>query len=94
MGDEEQMSAKYKNPWFNTGKDNGPELFECDKDPVEYNGCLIYEREEFGYKVFDVVKDGICVAQRAGPRGAREAVDNKSWEEREWWKKRGVKQCV
>ena len=39
--------------------------------PKEYKGHLIYN----AISSYDIVKDGICIAQYAGPRGAREAID-------------------
>ena len=40
--------------------------------PKEYKGYLIYNDAS----TWDIVKDGICIAQHAGPRGAREAIDD------------------
>jgi len=56
----------------------GPEFYETDAVPVEHAGHLIYERRDastFGDSVFDVVKDGTCVAQRAGLTGAKQAAE-------------------
>jgi hypothetical protein len=56
---------KYKNPWHKK-LDNtyGPEFYETEAKPKEYNGFFIYERIK-GI-CFDIVKDGVCITQRAG----------------------------
>jgi len=51
----------------------GPENYETDVKPVEYRGFLIYQRVEG--QVWDVVKDGVCQSQLAGPDGARRYID-------------------
>jgi len=98
------MTTRYKNPWHidkpyklsedgwrNSGN-QGPEFYETDSPAMEYAGCLIYARQEFGYTIFDVVLNGICVAQRAGINGAKAAAEAREWEDREWWQKcQGVK---
>jgi hypothetical protein len=62
--------TRYRNPWFNPrDRHYGPAFYETDATPSECNGFLIYERVK-GH-VFDVVKDGACVTQMAGPNGAR-----------------------
>ena len=75
------MKTTYKNSWHKKypadgwRKSLGPEVYESDSEPVEHSGFLIYRRQEFGYPIFDVVKNGICVAQRAGPNGAKQAAE-------------------
>jgi hypothetical protein len=75
------MKTTYKNPWHKKypadgwRKSLGPEFYESDSVPVEYAGLLIYQRQEFGYPIFDVVQNGICVTQRAGLNGARQAAE-------------------
>lgn len=65
----------YKNPWHRpTQSHYGPAEYTTNAKPVEYRGYLIYERID-GH-VWDVVKDGVCVTQRAGPNGARHAIDS------------------
>ena len=81
------MKTTYKNPWYDPKNPNSRTEFESDSEPTESNGCLIYIRQEFGYPVYDVVKDGVCVAQRNGPDGARVAAIAECWKERDWWKK-------
>ena len=44
---------------------------ETNATPKEYKGHLIYH----AISSYDIVKDGLCIAQYAGPRGAREAID-------------------
>lgn len=64
----------YRNTWFQPNcKDYGPAEYQTEAKPVAYRGYLIYERIQF--HVWDVVKDGACVKQMAGPRGARWAID-------------------
>lgn len=65
--------ASYTNPWHKPGKpEYGPAVYETDAAPTEYGGHLIYRRLPV---CWDVVKDGACVTQMAGPDGAKRAVD-------------------
>lgn len=70
----------YRNPWHKAGGDYGPSFYETEVTPREYRGYLIYNRIDgygvSGRGVWDVVKNGVCVAQHAGPRGARERIDS------------------
>lgn len=69
--------ATYKNPWHKPTKpEYGPAMYSTDVKPVEYRGYLIYQRIH-GH-VWDVVKDGVCITQRAGPNGARRFIDGRS----------------
>lgn len=81
------MRTTYKNPWYDPKNPYSKPEFESESEPVSCNGCFIYRREEFGEPIFDVVLDGMCVAQRYGLNGAKKAVETESWKEREWWKK-------
>lgn len=64
---------RYKNPWHQPAHPiYGPEFFETSKRPASYRGYLIFHRLD---DVFDIVRDGACVGQCAGPNGARRAVD-------------------
>ena len=64
----------YKNPWHKPlNPIYGPREYETNAKPSEYGGFLIYER--ISGICFDVVKDGACVTQLAGPNGARRAID-------------------
>ena len=68
------MSATYRNPWHKPGNPSyGPAEYQTDAKPVQYGGCLIYQR--IPGHCWDVVKDGVCLTQRAGPRGARDYID-------------------
>lgn len=69
------MKTTYKNPWYLKNRTTSNATFESDAKPIEYKGYLIYERQEFGYPIFDVVKDGSCVAQLAGLNGAKTKID-------------------
>lgn len=51
----------------------GPVMYSTEVKPKEYKGHLIYER--IAGSVWDVVKDGVCLTQRAGPNGARQYID-------------------
>lgn len=67
------MTATYTNPWHKPGKpEYGPAVYETDAAPTEHCGHLVYHRQA---QVWDVVKGGACVTQRAGPNGARRAID-------------------
>jgi hypothetical protein len=64
--------AIYRNPWHKQGADHyGPAFYETEAKPIEYRGYQIYQRLP-GAGV-DIVKDGVCVTQRAvktlGPKG-------------------------
>lgn len=72
--------ATYRNPWHTGKEEYGPAFYTTDATPTEYRGYLIYQRVRGS--VWDVVKDGVCVTQMAGPNGAREAVDRLVAEER------------
>lgn len=68
-----RRSTTYKNPVHKPGKpEYGPSEYSTNVEPDEYLGYLIYNRTA---AVWDVVKDGVCVTQMAGPNGARRAVD-------------------
>lgn len=60
--------TRYRNPWHNR-QDNslGPEFYETDARPVLHQGYLIFHRLS---EVWDIVKDGVCICQRAGYSGA------------------------
>ncbi len=66
--------TQYTNPWHKQGKpEYGPAVYETEAKPSEYRGYSIYER--ITGHCWDVVKDGACVHQMAGPNGARRAID-------------------
>jgi hypothetical protein len=72
------MKYRYKNSFHKpNGVDGvgrpytyGPEYYETNSEPIEHAGHQIFERQEFGFPCFDVVLNGVCVAQRAGLSGA------------------------
>jgi hypothetical protein len=73
--------AIYKNSFYNK-KDNNPyspENFTYHPDTgdgvVYYKGFIIYARWDRFALCYDIVKDGVCVSQMAGPRGAKDAID-------------------
>lgn len=64
----------YSNPVHKPLKpEYGPAIYSTDAKPAEYRGYLIFQRIKGA--VWDVVRDGVCVSQMAGPNGARTAVD-------------------
>jgi hypothetical protein len=68
------MTTTYKNPWHKPGKpEYGPAEFRTDARPVAYRGYLIYER--IIDHCWDQVLNGVCRGQNAGPRGARQHID-------------------
>jgi hypothetical protein len=69
------MSDRYRNSWHKPGKpEYGPEFYQAYPGDTgkPYRGFLIYSRAA----CYDVVKDGVCVTQMAGPNGARQAIDS------------------
>lgn len=64
---------RYRNPWFTEGKPHyGPEFFTTDAKPIEYRGFQIFQRVK---GTWDLVKDGVCLTQRAGRNGPRHCAD-------------------
>jgi len=64
--------ARYRNSFHNPHSTQyGPEYYETDAKPIEFMGVQIYERLK-GI-CWDVVVDGVCVANRAGLNGAEKA---------------------
>lgn len=67
------MSITYQNPWYKPRRPEfGPKRFATTAKPMEYRGHQIYHRLP---QVFDVVRDGVCISQRAGMGGAKRHVD-------------------
>lgn len=65
--------TRYRNPWHRPeDRNNGPEFFETDARPRMVAGLAIYKRLP---NCWDIVRDGVCICQRAGPRGAKEAAE-------------------
>lgn len=62
------MTATYKNPWYDASRGHDPEFYTTEAKPREYRGYLIYNRipGKPGHGCWDIVKDGVCVTQRAG----------------------------
>lgn len=67
------MQSTYKNPWHKENGTQGPAFYSTDVRATEHAGHLIYERIKGA--VWDVVKDGVCVHQRAGLNGAKRAAE-------------------
>lgn len=64
----------YRNPWHHPAHpQQGPREYTTDARPVAYRGYLIYPR--IPGVVWDVVKGGECVTQRAGLSGAKAFID-------------------
>jgi len=84
-------TVRYKNPWHSKRDRFSKSHFETDARPIKYGDCIIYHRirsTSKGGDVWDVVLNGLCVTQRAGLNGAKQAIDNRDWEQRRWWKER------
>lgn len=66
----------YRNPWHRSeGRhhaDYGPEFYSTDAKPTEYRGFQIFCRHK---GLWELVKDGVCLTQRAGKNGPRNLVD-------------------
>lgn len=63
----------YRNPWFTPGKAwMGAEFYATDTKPIEYRGFQIFHRHD---AVWELVKDGVCLTQRAGKNGPRNLAD-------------------
>lgn len=65
--------AEYRNSFFHPSHGHDPEIYRTDVKPVEYGGCLLYQRLKG--VCWDVVKDGVCIGQYAGRSGAEAFVD-------------------
>jgi hypothetical protein len=64
------LTYRYRNPW---AKDCWPqEYVRTCPPPVEYACCQLYHVFP---KQWDTVKAGVCIAQRVGLEGAKEAAD-------------------
>lgn len=62
-----RLVNRYTNPF-----PFGPAIYETDARPFQYSGFEIYHRLE---RVWDVVKDGVCIHQAAGIEGAKRHID-------------------
>lgn len=70
--------ASYTNHWHNPlNAIYGPAVYVTDAKPVLHAGCELYERipGPVGRCVWDVVRDGVCIHQRAGLNGAKRAAE-------------------
>ena len=74
-------TVKYKNSFYKAGENNpySPEYFIYNPDTgngiKEYKGFTVYARWDRFALCYDIVKDGVCVSQYAGPNGARRKID-------------------
>lgn len=67
----------YRNTFHNPHDPQyGPREYTTDAVPVEYCGFLIFER--IPGKVWDVVRNGECITQRAGLQGAKDWIGYES----------------
>lgn len=77
-----EMKTSYKNSFWKAGENNPYSKETLIHDtatggrPEEYKGYMIYPRWDRFALCYDIVKDGVCVSQYAGPNGARGAIDN------------------
>jgi len=71
---DDAPSVTYRNPWHEPDDARyGPKFYQTNARPFKHAGCLIYQR--IAGKVWDVVYDGVCLSQRAGRGGAKEAAE-------------------
>ena len=61
--------TSYRNPWAKDGQD---QFFHTEIKPVEHAGCQLYH---VFLNQWDVVKSGVCIAQRAGKIGAMQCAE-------------------
>jgi len=66
------MTYSYRNPWFKEFGDYGPEFYTSRVAPAEYRGFQIFHRHE---GMWDLVKGGVCLTQRAGRKGVFNLAD-------------------
>lgn len=59
----------FRNPW---AKPTEPQDYVRNIEPVEYLGCEIFHVFP---NQFDVVKSGVCISQRVGMEGAKQAAE-------------------
>lgn len=62
---------RYLNPW-SADPVSKPEYFETTVKPIDYRGFQIVHRFE---KSHELVKDGVCLTQRAGGGALKSLVD-------------------
>lgn len=72
---------RYKNTWHNPNNRNSKEFFDTDAKPVYYKGYNIFRRLP---ECYDIVKDGVCIHQRAGLNGAKRTIDRLTFQPRTW----------
>ncbi len=68
-----KTETEYKNPWYNPHLNHyGPEFYVSPSNPKrirEYRGfsvCCVWPKEGKHSGHYDIVRDGVCVSQRAG----------------------------
>lgn len=59
------MTHTYRNPW---AAPHEPQEYRRDVEPIGWEGCQIFRVSK---NQFDVVKNGVCIAQRGGLDGAK-----------------------
>lgn len=62
----------YTNPFHNKHYTGSKPVITTSAKPSERGGYQIFKISE---QLYDIVKDGVLVTQRAGPNGARQFVD-------------------
>jgi len=65
------MTTTYRNPWHHPAHGYDPVVYMTDARAVPLGEFLMYQRipGKPGRCCWDVVKDGVCIAQRAGRPG-------------------------
>lgn len=68
------MEITYINPWYKNGQGYGPDCYRPDRKVDSINGFDIYYRAG----CFDVVQDGVCRTQMAGPSGYKDWIKSQN----------------
>ena len=87
-------TARYKNPWHNPQRTgDAPEYYTTDVLPALYRDFEVYHRIKSyrpGGNCFDVVYNGVCVAQMAGFKGALDLISGIYDHPGEYWQARAI----
>lgn len=82
------VTHRYLNPW-SADPTAKPEYFATTVKPVEYRGFQIFQRLPNSH---ELVKDGVCLTQRAGG-GALKSLADALLGEKTGWPKWDVDRC-
>lgn len=76
-------AATYINPFHSPNCQGSQQVIKTTAKPKEYRSLQIFER--ICGTSFEVVQDGVCIAMRAGPNGAKAAIDNMLDNPEDFW---------